>query len=74
MIVSPLALPQQSPEPAFSPRILQRRYRLWYDRSIKTYSVPELTPHPAPLSGRDLGRAIRNLGDAASSGLKPQHP
>ena len=44
----PLLLPQEDPT--------------FYDRLIKTYSVPELAPAPAPVHSRTLGRAIRSLG------------
>lgn len=50
----PFLLPQE--DPAF------------YDRFIKTYSVPELAPVPAPVHSRTLGRAIRLSGTRQDDG------
>ncbi len=44
----PLLLPQEAPT--------------FYDSLIKTFSVPELAPFPAPVHSRILGRVIRGLG------------
>jgi hypothetical protein len=54
----PLLLPQQDPT--------------LDDRLIKTYSVPELAPAPAPVHSRTLGRAIRSLGTPRNHGPASQ--
>jgi len=53
----PLLLPQEDPT--------------FYDRLIKTYSVPELAPAPAPAHSRTLGRAIRTLGTSRNHSPTP---
>jgi hypothetical protein len=47
---------------AHPPLLLPQKDPTFYDRLIKTYSVPELAAFPAPAHSRVLGRAIRRLG------------
>lgn len=54
----PLRLPQE--DPTFD------------DSLIKTYSVPELAPVPAPAHSRTLGRAVRFLGTREEGGPASQ--
>ncbi|NLF73273.1 MAG: cytochrome C biosynthesis protein [Candidatus Anammoximicrobium sp.] len=42
------------------PVLLPQKDPSFYDRFIKTYNAPELTPWPAPASGRSLVRAIQS--------------
>jgi hypothetical protein len=53
---------------AHKPVLLPQKDPTLYDRLIKTYSVPELAPFPAPAHSRMIGRAIRSLGAPAEPG------
>jgi hypothetical protein len=48
---------------AHKPLLLPQKDPTFYDRLIKTYSVPELAPFPAPAHSRTIGRAIRQSGE-----------
>jgi hypothetical protein len=64
---------------AHKPLLLPQKDPTLYDRLIKTYSVPELAPFPAPAHSRAIGRAIRSQGtpadqsDAAPSMMRGGH-
>jgi hypothetical protein len=45
---------------AHKPVLLPQKDPSFYDRFIKTYNVPELSPTPVPASARALARAIRS--------------
>ena len=47
---------------ARKPVLLPQKDPSFYDRFIKTYSVPELAGAPAPAGGRALARVIRSPG------------
>ncbi|NLF69268.1 MAG: cytochrome C biosynthesis protein [Candidatus Anammoximicrobium sp.] len=53
---------------AHQPILLPQKDPTFYDRLIKTYSVPELAAVPAPVHSRTLGRAIRWRGDRPETG------
>lgn len=59
---------------AYKPFLLPQKDPTFYDRLIKTYNVPELTPAPAPVHSRILGRAIRELGEESTDDGRPQFP
>jgi Tol biopolymer transport system component len=45
---------------AHKPLLLPQKDPSFYDRFIKTYNVPELSPAPAPAMGRALAQVIRS--------------
>jgi hypothetical protein len=57
---------------AHKPFLLPQKDPTFYDRLIKTYSVPELAAFPAPAHSRTLGRAIRSLGTRQDQDTAPQ--
>jgi len=57
---------------AHKPFLLPQEDPAYDDRLIKTYSVPELAPVPAPAHSRTLGRAIRWLGTPQDHGPASQ--
>ena len=53
----PFVLPQKDPD--------------FYDRFLKTYNVPELSPQPAPASDREIIRVMNNNDRKINAGLDP---
>lgn len=49
--------------------LLPQQDPTFYDGFLKTYNVPELTPHPAPARGRALARVARSRTSPPRAGL-----